>query len=65
MKNKALNLRISERRLNKLRLYASQNDKTMTHVIEDFIDSLKVKNGDSTPTEKQPTSTPCPVNPAD
>jgi len=47
MKNKALNLRISERRLNKLRLYASQNDKTMTHVIEDFIDSLKVKNGDS------------------
>ncbi|WP_334934624.1 hypothetical protein [Nostoc sp.] len=47
MKNKALNLRISERRLNKLRLYASQNDKTMTHVIEDFIDSLKVKDGDS------------------
>jgi hypothetical protein len=47
MKNKALNLRVSERRLNKLRLYASQNDKTMTHVIEDFIDSLKVKNGDS------------------
>jgi hypothetical protein len=47
MKNKALNLRISERRLNKLRLYSAQNDKTMTHVIEDFIDSLKVKNGDS------------------
>jgi hypothetical protein len=54
MKNKALNLRVSERRLNKLRLYASQNDKTMTHVIEDFIDSLKVKNGDS-------SSTPYPV----
>jgi hypothetical protein len=58
MKNKALNLRVSERRLNKLRVYASQNDKTMTHVIEDFIDSLKIKNGDS-------SSTSCPVNPAD
>lgn len=47
MKNKALNLRISERRLNKLRLYSAQNDKTMTHVIEDFIDSLKLENGNS------------------
>ncbi|MBW4608363.1 MAG: hypothetical protein KME22_14415 [Hassallia sp. WJT32-NPBG1] len=56
MKNKALNLRISERRLNKLRLYSAQNDKTMTHVIEDFIDSLDIKNGDS-------SSTPCPVKP--
>lgn len=58
MKNKALNLRVSERRLNKLRLYSAQNDKTMTHVIEDFIDSLLIKNGDS-------SSTPCPVNPQD
>jgi hypothetical protein len=58
MKNKALNLRISERRLNKLRLYSAQNDTTMTHVIENFIDSLKVKNGDS-------SSTHCPVNPTD
>jgi hypothetical protein len=58
MKNKALNLRISERRLNKLRLYAVQNDKTMTHVIEDFIDSLKIKIGDSSSTHR-------PVNPAD
>ncbi|BAZ29227.1 hypothetical protein NIES4074_16660 [Cylindrospermum sp. NIES-4074] len=54
MKNKALNLRISERRLNKLRLYSAQNDKTMTHVIEDFTDSLNIQNGDS-------SSTPCPV----
>ncbi|BAZ33832.1 hypothetical protein NIES4074_63460 (plasmid) [Cylindrospermum sp. NIES-4074] len=64
MKNKTLNLRISERRLNKLRLYASQNDKTMTHVIEDFIDSLKVKNGDSdagVPANAALSSTPCPV----
>lgn len=55
MKNKALNLRISERRLNKLRLYSVQKDTTMTHVIEDFIDSLKLENGDS-------LSTPCPLN---
>ncbi|UKP00653.1 hypothetical protein L6494_13500 [Nostoc sp. UHCC 0870] len=68
MKSKTLNLRISERRLNKLRLYASQNDKTMTHVIEDFIDSLKVKNADSDArrlANAALTSTPCPVNPAD
>ena len=68
MKNKALNLRISERRLNKLRLYSAQNDKTMTHVIEDFIDSLKIKNGDSDArriANASLSSTPCPVNPTD
>jgi hypothetical protein len=58
MKNKSLNLRISERRLNKLRLYSLQNEKTMTHVLEDFIDSLEVKNGDSSLTHR-------PVNPVD
>lgn len=58
MKNKALNLRISERRLNKLRLYSAQKDTTMTHIIEDFIDSLKVENGDS-------SLTPRPVEPTD
>jgi hexokinase len=56
MKNKALNLRISERRLNKLRLYSVQNDTTMTHVIENFIDSLKLESGDS-------SSTPLPLKP--
>lgn len=40
MKNKTLNLRISERRLNKLRLYSAWKDKTMTQILEDFIDSL-------------------------
>ena len=40
MKNKGLHLRISERRLNKLRLYAASKDKTMTAVIEEIIDSL-------------------------
>ncbi len=42
MKNKALNLRISERRLNKLRLYSAWKDKTMTQILEDFIDSLPI-----------------------
>lgn len=31
---------MSERRLNKLRLYAAYKDKTMTAVLEDLIDSL-------------------------
>lgn len=56
MKNKALNLRISERWLNKLRLYSVQKDMTMTRIIEDFIDSLELRNGDS-------LSTPYPVKP--
>jgi hypothetical protein len=40
MKTKTLNLRISERRLNKLRLYSAGREKTMTQILEDFIDSL-------------------------
>ena len=40
MKNKELKIRISERRLNKLRLYAASRDKTMTSILEDLIDSL-------------------------
>ncbi|NMG20622.1 hypothetical protein [Brasilonema bromeliae] len=42
MKNKELKIRISERRLNKVRLYAAHADKTMTQVIEELIDSLKI-----------------------
>ncbi|MDR9893530.1 hypothetical protein G7B40_002865 [Aetokthonos hydrillicola Thurmond2011] len=57
MKSKYLQIRISERRLNKFRLYAAQKDKTMTAIIEDFIDSLKLENGDS-------SSTIRPVKPA-
>lgn len=38
MKNKSINLRSYERRLNKLRLYSVQKEKTMTQIIEDFID---------------------------
>ncbi|WP_414622484.1 hypothetical protein [Calothrix sp. CCY 0018] len=40
MKNKGLRIRISERRLNKLRQYAAFRDKTMTAILEDLIDSL-------------------------
>ena len=40
MKNKYLQIRISERRLNKFRLYSAWKDKTMTQILEDFIDSL-------------------------
>ena len=35
-------MRMSERRLNKLRLYAAIKDKTMTQVVEELIDSLKI-----------------------
>lgn len=40
MKSKRLEIRLSERRLNKLRLYAASKDKTMTAILEDLIDSL-------------------------
>ena len=40
MKKKRLEIRLSERRLNKLRLYAASKDKTMTAVIEEIIDLL-------------------------
>ncbi len=44
MKNKYIRVRTSERRLNKLRLYASLTEKTMTQVIDECIDSLKIPN---------------------
>ena len=40
MKKKRLEIRLSERRLSKLRLYAASKDKTMTAVIEEIIDLL-------------------------
>ncbi len=44
MKDKYIRVRTSERRLNKLRLYASLTEKTMTQVIDECIDSLKIPN---------------------
>lgn len=43
MKTETLTLRLSKRRKNKLYLYAAENDKTVTSLIEDWIDSLKLK----------------------
>ena len=45
MKSKGLHIRISERRLNKLRLYAESKEKTMTQLIEDWIDRLPLPQG--------------------
>lgn len=55
MKKTGLNIRISQNRLNKLRLYAAENEKTMTQVISDFIDSLRLKDKKS---EEKHQSTP-------
>ncbi|BAZ21840.1 hypothetical protein NIES4073_27180 [Kalymmatonema gypsitolerans NIES-4073] len=40
MKGKTLTIRLSERRRNKLYLYAAQKDRTITALIEEWIDSL-------------------------
>lgn len=40
MVRKGLNLKIAESRLNKLRLYAAKKEKTMTQLVEDWIDRL-------------------------
>jgi hypothetical protein len=59
MKTGRLNLRLSENRLNKLRLYAQSKEKTVTQLVEDWIDRLLAqKTGDSstTPLPNQPSS---------
>jgi hypothetical protein len=40
MKTTRLNVRMSERRLNKLRSYAASKDKTVTQIVEDWVDRL-------------------------
>ena len=51
MKSKSLKIRISERRLNRLQIYAATTDKTMTQVMEEFIDTLpEIKIGNSSST---------------
>jgi len=42
MKNKAIKIRLSERRMYKLRLYSAQVDKSMTAILEECIDRLPV-----------------------
>ena len=43
MNKKIFSIRLSYRRLEKLRLYAAQKDKTMTQLIEDWIDRLRLE----------------------
>jgi uncharacterized protein (DUF1778 family) len=51
MKNKRLSLRISERRMRVLQTYAATKDKTITSLVEDWIDSLtETKNVPSSST---------------
>lgn len=45
MKEKSLRFRLSDRRYNKLKLYADSKDKTMTQLIEDWIDRLPAPHG--------------------
>jgi hypothetical protein len=45
MKSKGLHIRISERRLNKLKVYAASKEKTMTQLVEDWIDRLPAPEG--------------------
>ena len=59
MKTTRLNVRMSERRLNKLKSYAASKDKTATQIVEDWIDRLP-----NTEIGKNST-TLLPVNPAD
>jgi hypothetical protein len=50
---KDLHVRLSERRINKLRLLAVEKDKTITQIIEELIDTLAeptIKIGNSSVT---------------
>jgi translation elongation factor EF-4 len=40
MVKKDLHIRITERRMNKIRLYSAEKDKTITQIIEELIDTL-------------------------
>ncbi|MBD2202071.1 hypothetical protein H6G33_08680 [Calothrix sp. FACHB-1219] len=40
MVKKGLHIRISQRRLDKIRAFAVEKDKTITQIIEDLIDTL-------------------------
>ena len=47
MKGKTLTIRLSERRRNKLYLYAAQKDRTITALIEEWIDTLVLEKEDT------------------
>jgi hypothetical protein len=57
MKDKYIIIPKSGRRLDNLCLYRASKEKTMTQIIEDFIDSLPSKRwGDSVPTSPRDSS---------
>lgn len=43
MNQEIFTIRLSQKRRNKLKLYAKRKDKTMTQVIEEMIDKLKLE----------------------
>lgn len=45
MKSKNLHVRISEKRMLKLKTYAEAKEKTLTQLIEDWIERLPVPEG--------------------
>jgi len=45
MKTGRLNLRLSEQRVAKLKAYAIYKDKTVTQLVEDWIDRLPLSEG--------------------
>ena len=44
MNKEIFTIRLSRKRRNKLKVHAQQKDKTMTQVIEEMIDKLKIEN---------------------
>ncbi len=59
MKKNRLDLRLSDKRMNKLRLYSVNQDKSMTRIIEDFIDTLPeqdIGKNSTTPQPVKPTA---------
>jgi hypothetical protein len=57
MKTKEVHIRISERRFNKLKNHAAVKEKTVTQIIEDYIDrlpTLEIDKNSTTPLSQQP-----------
>jgi len=46
MKEKSIRVRLSEKRYLKLKAYAEAKEKTMTQVVEDWIDRLPTASSD-------------------
>ncbi len=59
MKTKEVHIRISEKRFNKLKNYATSKEKTVTQLIEDYIDRLPTLEN------RNSSTIPLPVNPTD